>query len=173
MDFKNIRRGFSRANLVVAGIGALIGLLLIVIPVGFLLDVVFFIMGIAYAFILLIFIVTLGTEEAYELWRFILWSSAFALCLGFTIIFHAFIKPSNKKKIVLYRRELERINAQALLKAAGTYALYGDKFKQEQVKKHAEEREKTLKQTEENKGENDKETPNEEQKEDDSQNVAQ
>lgn len=47
MDFKNIRRGFSRANLVIAGVGALIGLLLITIPVGFLLDVVFFIMGIA------------------------------------------------------------------------------------------------------------------------------
>ena len=47
MDFKNIRRGFSRAALTVAGIGILIGLLLIVIPVGFLLDVVFFIMGIA------------------------------------------------------------------------------------------------------------------------------
>ena len=46
MDMKNIRRGFSRASLTVAGIGALIGLLLIVIPVGFLLDVVFFIMGI-------------------------------------------------------------------------------------------------------------------------------
>ncbi len=46
MDFKNIRRGFSRASLTVAGIGVLIGLLLIVIPVGFLLDVVFFIMGI-------------------------------------------------------------------------------------------------------------------------------
>lgn len=47
MDFKNIRRGLSRATLTIAGIGALIGLLLIVIPVGFLLDVVFFIMGIA------------------------------------------------------------------------------------------------------------------------------
>ena len=47
MNMKNIRRGFSRASLTVAGIGALIGLLLIVIPVGFLLDVVFFIMGIA------------------------------------------------------------------------------------------------------------------------------
>ena len=47
MDFKNIRRGFSRAALTVAGIGILIGLLLIIIPVGFLLDVVFFIMGIA------------------------------------------------------------------------------------------------------------------------------
>ena len=46
MDLKNIRRGFSRASLTIAGIGALIGLLLIVIPVGFLLDVVFFIMGI-------------------------------------------------------------------------------------------------------------------------------
>lgn len=46
MDFKNVRRGFSRASLTIAGIGALIGLLLIVIPVGFLLDVVFFIMGI-------------------------------------------------------------------------------------------------------------------------------
>lgn len=47
MDFKNIRRSFSRASLVIAGIGALIGLLLIVIPVGFLIDLVFFIMGIA------------------------------------------------------------------------------------------------------------------------------
>lgn len=46
MNMRNIRRGFSRASLTVAGIGALIGLLLIVIPVGFLLDVVFFIMGI-------------------------------------------------------------------------------------------------------------------------------
>ncbi len=46
MNLKNIRRGFSRASLTVAGIGILIGLLLIIIPVGFLLDVVFFIMGI-------------------------------------------------------------------------------------------------------------------------------
>ena len=46
MNFKNIRRGFSRASLTVAGLGVLLGLLLIVIPVGFLLDLVFFIMGI-------------------------------------------------------------------------------------------------------------------------------
>ncbi len=47
MNFKNIRRDFSRASLTVAGIGILLGLLLIAIPVGFLLDLVFFIMGIA------------------------------------------------------------------------------------------------------------------------------
>ena len=46
MDFKNIRRGFSRASLTITGIGVLLGLLLIVIPVRFLLDAVFFIMGI-------------------------------------------------------------------------------------------------------------------------------
>ena len=46
MNFKNIRRGFSRASLTVAGLGVLLGLLLIIIPVGFLLDLVFFIMGI-------------------------------------------------------------------------------------------------------------------------------
>jgi hypothetical protein len=46
MNFKNIRRDFSRASLTIAGIGILLGLLLIIIPVGFLLDLVFFIMGI-------------------------------------------------------------------------------------------------------------------------------
>ena len=46
MDFKDIRRGFSRTSLTVTGIGVLVGLLLILLPVGFLLDVVFFIMGI-------------------------------------------------------------------------------------------------------------------------------
>ena len=47
MNFKNIRRGFSRATLIVSGVIAAIGLLLILIPVGFLLDLVFLIMGIA------------------------------------------------------------------------------------------------------------------------------
>ena len=46
MNFKDIQNAFSRTSLTVAGIGVLIGLLLILIPVDFLLDVVFFIMGI-------------------------------------------------------------------------------------------------------------------------------
>ena len=46
MSLNNIRRDFSRVTLTIAGIGILIGLLLIALPVGFLLDVVFFIMGI-------------------------------------------------------------------------------------------------------------------------------
>lgn len=46
MSLNNIRRDFSRVTLTIAGIGILIGLLLIALPVGFLLDIVFFIMGI-------------------------------------------------------------------------------------------------------------------------------
>ena len=131
------------------------------------------IMAIAYAFILLIFIVSIGTEEPYDLWRFIVWSAVFALCLGFTIVFYTIIKPSNKKKIVNYRHELERISAQALSKVAGTYALYGEKFKQEQIKKHAEEKQKSMEQSEaqngENQGENQENAPIEEQKDGSSQ----
>ena len=47
MNFKNIRRGFSRATWIVAAVGALLGLLLILIPIRFLIDLVFFVMGIA------------------------------------------------------------------------------------------------------------------------------
>ena len=47
MNFKNIRRGFSHVTWVIAGIGVLLGLLLILIPISFLIDLVFFIMGIA------------------------------------------------------------------------------------------------------------------------------
>ena len=47
MNFKNIRRGFSRATWIVAVVGALLGLLLILIPIRFLIDLVFFVMGIA------------------------------------------------------------------------------------------------------------------------------
>ncbi len=108
-------------------------------------------LAIAYAVVLLAFIVTFGDEDGYELWKFIVWTVVFLACLGFTIIFYVFIKPSNKKKIIAYRHELERISAQALSKAAGSYSLYGDKYRQEQVKKHAEDKEKTLKQAEEKK----------------------
>ena len=51
MDFKNIRSGFSRASLTIAGIGVLLGILLIAIPVGFLLDLVFFIINPFFAFV--------------------------------------------------------------------------------------------------------------------------
>ncbi len=87
MDFKNIRRGFSRANLVIAGIGALIGLLLIVIPVGFLLDLVFFIMGIATIVVSLPALISLLSLHDTKVGRVSIVCTALMVVAGFLMLF--------------------------------------------------------------------------------------
>ena len=96
-------------------------------------------LAIAFAFVLLLFIVTRNAEkpeDRYDLWRFIVWSVIFGACFIFTIVWYAFIKPSNTKKIEIYRHELERLNAINVTKAMATYTLYGEDYKNEQIKKH-------------------------------------
>ena len=87
MDFKNIRRGFSRATLTIAGVGALIGLLLIVIPVGFLIDVVFFIMGIATIAISLPALFSLLPLRHTSVGKVSLISTALMVIAGFLMLF--------------------------------------------------------------------------------------
>lgn len=87
MDFKNIRRGFSRATLTIAGVGALIGLLLIVIPVGFLIDVVFFIMGIATIAISLPALFSLLPLRHTSVGKVSLISTAMMVIAGFLMLF--------------------------------------------------------------------------------------
>ncbi len=109
------------------------------------------ILAIAFAMVLLLYVVTRGTEAPYETWRFVIWTVCFGACLIFTLVWYIFIKPRNKKEIDRCRHELERISAKALIKAAGTYSLYGENYKQNQIKKHEEEKAKTLKLAEEKK----------------------
>ena len=87
MNFKNIRRGFSRATWIAAGIGALIGLLLIAIPVGFLIDLVFFIMGIATIVVSLPALFSLLPLRHTKVGRVSLVSTAFMVFAGFLMIF--------------------------------------------------------------------------------------
>ena len=87
MDFKNIRRGFSRASLIIAGIAALIGLLLIVIPVGFLLDVVFFIMGIATIVVSLPALISLLPLRHTKVGNISLICTALTVAAGFLMLF--------------------------------------------------------------------------------------
>ena len=87
MDFKNIRRGFSRATWIIAGIGALIGLLLIAIPVGFLLDLVFFIMGIATVVVSLPAFFSLLPLRHTKVGRVSLICTAFMVLAGFLMLF--------------------------------------------------------------------------------------
>lgn len=100
------------------------------------------ILGVAYAIVLLIFILTLGTKVEYELWKFICWSVVFGLFFGSTLAWYIIFKPKVIKNIEVCRHELERINAKTLSKAAATYALYGDAYKKQQEKLHQEEKEK-------------------------------
>ena len=87
MDFKSIRRGFSRANLAIAGIGALIGLLLIVIPVSFLLDVVFFIMGIVTIVVSLPALISLLSLRNTTVGNISLICTALMVAAGFLMLF--------------------------------------------------------------------------------------
>ena len=87
MDFKNIRSAFSRTSLTVAGIGVLIGLLLILIPVGFLLDVVFFIMGIATIVVSLPALITLLPLRHTGVGNVSLICTALTVFAGFLMLF--------------------------------------------------------------------------------------
>ena len=87
MNFKNIRRGFSRATWIAAGIGALIGLLLIAIPVGFLLDIVFFMMGIATVVVSLPALISLLPLRHTKVGRVSLICTAFIVFAGFLMLF--------------------------------------------------------------------------------------
>lgn len=111
------------------------------------------VLAIAYALVLLIFLVTRKTENPYEVWKFVIWSVVFGSCIGFTVVWYLFLKPSVLKNIETCRHELERINAKNISKAAATYALYGEAYKKQQEQIHREEKEKAMRQSEQAKTE--------------------
>jgi hypothetical protein len=100
------------------------------------------IMAIAYAVVLFIFCITLGSDVEYELWKFICWSIAFGVFSLGTLVWYLIFKPKVLKNIETCRHELERINAKTLSKAAATYALYGEAYKKKQEQLHREDKEK-------------------------------
>ncbi|MBR2337392.1 MAG: hypothetical protein IKA61_05575 [Clostridia bacterium] len=108
------------------------------------------IMGIAYAIVLLAFILSQGMEHEFELWKFIVWSCVFGVCAAGTFMWYVIFKPRVAKAIEDCKHELERINAKTLSKAAATYALYGESYKKQQVEIHRSEKEKIEKIAEEN-----------------------
>ena len=87
MNFKNIRRGFSRATWIIAGIGVLLGLLLILIPISFLIDLVFFIMGIATIVVSLPTLLSLLPFGHTKVGRISLICTAIMVAAGFLMLF--------------------------------------------------------------------------------------
>lgn len=107
------------------------------------------ILALTYALVLLMFILSRGTETEYELWKFITWSCVFGACVAFLIVWYAIWKPHNIREIARCKRELEILNAEALMKASAMYKMYGEEFKKEQERKNAEAREKARLEAEE------------------------
>lgn len=107
------------------------------------------ILALTYALVLLMFVVSRGTETEYELWKFIVWSCVFGACVIFLIVWYTVWKPHNIKEIARCKRELEILNAEALMKASAIYAMYGEEYKREQERKNAEAREKAKREAQE------------------------
>ena len=86
---------------------------------SFLITLIF--LSLAYAVILVSFIVLYGSENPYSTVKFIVYSCLYgALLIGF-VLWHAVIKPAEFRKIERYKAEINRINAENLKKMSYRY----------------------------------------------------
>lgn len=86
---------------------------------SFLITLIF--LGLAYAVILLSFIVLRNTETPYSTVKFIVYTSIFAALVILFILWNAAIKPAQLKRAERYKREIDRINAENLKKMSYRY----------------------------------------------------
>lgn len=81
---------------------------------SFLITLIF--LAVAYALVLLSFILTRNSETPYSTVKFVVYSSIFgALIIGFAL-WHTVIKPAQFRKVERYKKEIDRINAENLKK---------------------------------------------------------
>lgn len=86
---------------------------------SFLITMIF--LAIAYAVILLSFIVLRGTETPYSTTKFIVYTSIFGALVVFFVLWHLVIKPAELRKVERYKAEIDRINAENLKKMSYRY----------------------------------------------------
>ena len=86
---------------------------------SFLITMIF--LAIAYAVILLSFIVLRDTETPYSTTKFIVYTSIFGALVVFYVLWHLVIKPAQLRKAERYKAEIDRINAENLKKMSYRY----------------------------------------------------
>ncbi len=87
---------------------------------SFLITLIF--LALAYAVILLSFIVLRNTETPYSTTKFIVYTSIFGALVVFYVLWHLVIKPAQLRKVERYKAEIDRINAENLKKMSCRYA---------------------------------------------------
>ncbi len=90
------------------------------LSVSLLITLIFF--ALAYAVILLSFIVLRNTETPYSTTKFIVYTSIFGAYAIFFALWHLAIKPAQLRKVERYKAEIDRINAENLRKMSYRYA---------------------------------------------------
>lgn len=73
-------------------------------------------LGLAYAVVLLTFIVTRNSETPFSTVKFIVYSSLFGLLVVGFVLWHTVIKPAQLRKVERFKVEIDRINAENLKK---------------------------------------------------------
>ena len=86
---------------------------------SFLITLIF--LSLAYAVILLSFIVLRNTETPYSTTKFIVYTSIFGALVVFYVLWHLVIKPAQLRKAERYKAEIDRINAENLKKMSYRY----------------------------------------------------
>lgn len=86
---------------------------------SFLITLIF--LSLAYAVILLSFIVLRNTETPYSTTKFIVYTSIFGALVVFYALWHLVIKPAQLRKAERYKAEIDRINAENLKKMSYRY----------------------------------------------------
>lgn len=87
---------------------------------SFLITLIF--LGLAYAVILISFIVLRNSETPYSTVKFVVYTSIFAALLVLFVLWHTVIKPAQFKRAERYKREIDRINAENLKKMSYRYS---------------------------------------------------
>ncbi len=89
------------------------------LSMSFLITLIF--LSLAYALILVVFILSQGTEEPYSFTKFIVYSTVFGIIVVSFVLWHLVIKPAQLRKIERYKAEIDRINAENLKKMSYRY----------------------------------------------------
>ncbi|MBQ7642505.1 MAG: hypothetical protein IJS67_01245 [Clostridia bacterium] len=93
-------------------------------------------LSVFYALILLVFILSLNSEEGSDTTRFIVWSAIYGAFLIWYFVWLFILKKNNEKKIERYKKELERLSAESISKTMGAYAIYGADYIQKLKEKN-------------------------------------
>ncbi len=98
----------------------------------------FVILAVVYVLVVVMFVLSRGTESEYSPVRFAVWSAVFGVYCVWMIVWFFVLKPKRLARAETYRKELEKLNFAHVSKIGGAYKVYGATFEEETKRGHDE-----------------------------------